>query len=149
MEIIEEQFGLASESIPYIARNVVSRDVILLKALVENLCLGGRNKLNLCEYLEMWANILNRGVPYQVLPFAQLIDRLGKKTALNILKEYGQAPVILKVLADETSIKREFMKVTGISSTLSQRILDKRKELIMNLQKKIKLWGTFSFSQDS
>jgi replicative superfamily II helicase len=148
LEKIEEQLGLASESIPYISGNVVSRDLILLRALIENLCLGDRNKLKLCEYLEMWSNILNRGVPYQVLPFAQLIDRLGRKTALNIQKEYGSAPEILKVLADETSIKKEFMKVTGISSTLSQRILEKRRELIMNLQKKIELWGTFSFSQN-
>ena len=92
----------------------------------------------------MCANVLKRGVPYQGLPFTQLIDRLGRRTALNILERYPSAPEILKILSDETSIKKELMKVPGIANTLSQRILEKRKELIMNLQKKIKLCGTFT-----
>lgn len=146
LEKIEKEFGLEPDSIPYIAANVVSKDLILLKELVGHQCMGDRDKLNFCDYLAMCANITRRGVPYHVLPFVELIDRLGRKAALNILEKYVSEREILKVLGDEKSTSKEFIAIDRIGKTLSQRIIEKRKELIINLQKKIKLWGTFSFS---
>ena len=143
---IEDEFGLEPDSIPYIATNVVSQDLILLKRLVEHQCLGDRSKLNFCDYLEMCANIMRRGVPYQVLPFVELIDRMSRNAAQNILKKYGSEREILKVLGDEKRTSKEFIALDGIGKTLSQRIIEKRKELIANLQKKITLLGTFSSS---
>lgn len=146
LEKIEKEFGLEPDSIPYVAKNVVSQDLILLKELVEHQCIGDRDKLNFCDYLAMCANIMRKGVPYQVLPFVELIDRLGRKAALNILRKYASVPEILKVLGDKQRTSKEFISLSGIGKTLSQRIIEKRVELIANLQKKIKLWGTFSFS---
>jgi len=144
LEKIEETFGLEADSIPYIADNMVSQDLILLKKLVEHQCMGDRNKLNLCDFLEMYANITRRGVPYQVLPFVELIDRMRRNAALKILEEYGSERELLKVLADEKRTSEEFIAIEGIGKTFSQRIIEKRKDLIANLQRKITLWGTFS-----
>lgn len=141
---IEEEFGLEPDSLPYIATNVVYRDLILLTALIEHQCMGDRDKMNFCRFLEMCANITKRGIPYQVLPFAELISRFRRDAAANILRKYGSAVEILRVLKDEQRTKREFITIDGIGSILSQRILKKRKELIENLQRKITLWGTFS-----
>lgn len=141
---IEEEFGLEADSLPYIAANVLYQDLILLTALIENLCLGNRDKMNFCGFLEMCANITKRGIPYQVLPFAELISRFRRHAAGNILRKYGSAVEILKVLGDEQRTKKEFITIEGIGNILSQRIVEKRKELIENLQKKITLWGTFS-----
>jgi len=144
LEKIEAEFGLQPDSIPYIATRVVSRDLILLKELVRSQCMGDRDKMQFCDYLEMCANITTRGVPHLVLPFVELIDRLGRKAALNILNKYGSTPALLKLLGDEQRTTKEFITIDGIGKTLSQRIIEKRMELMLNLQKKIMLWGTFS-----
>jgi len=144
LETIEKDYGLEPDPIPYIATNVVSHDLVLLTKLVERQCLGDREKISFCRFMEMCANMIKRGVPYQVLPFVELIDRLGRKVAMRILEEYGSAVEILKVLKDEKRTSKEFLGIEGIAKTLNQRIIAKRVELIANLQSKITLWGTFS-----
>jgi len=144
LETIEKDYGLEPDSIPYIATNVVSHDLVLLTRLVERQCLGDRDKISFCRFMEMCANMIKRGVPYQVLPFVEVIDRLGRKVEMRILEEYGSAVEILKVLKDEKRTSKEFLGIEGIAKTLNQRIIAKRVELIANLQSKITLWGTFS-----
>jgi hypothetical protein len=107
---------------------------------------GDRDKLRFCDYLVMYANIVKRGVPYQILPFIELVDRLGRKAALNIWKQYNSIEKLLRVLKDEKRTSKEFIEIPRIGKTFSGKIIEKRKELIMNLQKKHKLWITFSLS---
>jgi superfamily II DNA/RNA helicase len=146
LEMIQEEFGLEPDSIPYIADKIVSQDLILLNELVKQQCMEDHDKLNFCDYLEMCANIMRKGVPFQVLPFIELIDRFRRKSALSILEKYGSKEKLLRVLGDKERTSREFVLIKGIGKTFSQRIIENREELIVNLQKKIKLWGTFSFS---
>jgi Holliday junction resolvasome RuvABC DNA-binding subunit len=76
----------------------------------------------------------------------ELIDRLGRKTALKILYRYGSAKEILRVLSDEKRTEKEFREIEGIGKIMGQRIIDERKGLIANLQTKIILSGTYTFS---
>lgn len=146
LEKIEHEYSLEPDSIPYIATNVVSQDLFLLAKLIRQQCMGDRDKLRFCDYLVMYANIVKRGVPYQILPFIELVDRLGRKAALNIWKQYNSIEKLLRVLKDEKRTSKEFIEIPRIGKTFSGKIIEKRKELIMNLQKKHKLWITFSLS---
>jgi replicative superfamily II helicase len=143
LEKIEQEFGLEPDGIPY-ACQTVYQDLSLLAKLVRKQCMGDHDKVEFCNFLELSASSLKRGLPYQVLPFAELIDRLGRKTALKILYKYDSAKEILKVLSDEKRTEREFREIEGIGKIMGQRIIDERKGLIANLQRKITLWGTFS-----
>lgn len=144
LEKIEGEYGLEPDSVPYVAVNLVSKDLILLRKLIKHQCLEDRDKLSFCDYLEICANIMKRGVPYQVLPFIELVDRLGRKKAFRIWEKYGSKEELLKVLGDESRTAEEFKMIKGIGNTLSQRIIEKREQLIRNLQKKITVCGTFS-----
>lgn len=145
LEKIEQEFGLEPDGIPYICQTVY-QDLNLLAELVRKQCMGDHDKVNFCNFLEMSASSLKRGLPFQVLPFAELIDRLGRKTALKILYSYGSAREILKVLSDEKRTEKEFREIEGIGKIMGQRIIDERKGLIANLQTKITLSGTYTFS---
>lgn len=145
LEEIENEYGLEPDSVRYLAVNVVAQDLFLLKKLVEHQSMGEREKVNFCNYLELFASIMKKGVPYEVLPFVELIERLGRRTALNILKRYPSDVELLRVLSDEGRVKDEFRSIDGIGSVLHQRIMDRRQNLIENLQRKITLWGTFNF----
>ena len=145
LEKIEEEFGIEPDAVPYVSETV-SGDLFLLGKLIAKQCMGDRDKLNFCDFLEMCASMIKKGLPYQVLPFAEIIERLGRKTALRILQKYGSGSEVLKVLADEKQTEKEFKEIDGIGKILGQRIVDKRKELIRNLQRKITLWGTFASS---
>lgn len=143
LEKIEQEFGLEPDGIPYTCQ-AVYQDLNLLAKLIRKQCMSDHDKINFCNFLEMSANSMKKGLPYQVLPFSELIDRLGRKTALKILYKYGSASEILKLLSDEKRTQKEFRELDGIGKIMEQRIVDKRKELIANLQMKITLWGTFS-----
>jgi replicative superfamily II helicase len=145
LEKIEQEFGLEPDGIPYTCQTVY-QDLNLLAKLIRKQCMGDHDKVNFCNFLEMSASSLKRGLPYQVLPFAELIDRLGRKTALKILYRYGSAKEILRVLSDEKRTEKEFREIEGIGKIMGQRIIDERKGLIVNLQTKITLSGTYTFS---
>jgi len=145
LEKIEQEFGLEPDGIPYTCQTVY-QDLNLLAKLTRKQCMGDHDKVNFCNFLEMSASSLKRGLPYQVLPFAELIDRLGRKTALKILYRYGSAKEILRVLSDEKRTEKEFREIEGIGKIMGQRIIDERKGLIVNLQTKITLSGTYTFS---
>jgi len=145
LEKIENEFGIEPDSIPYVS-GTVSQDLSLLGKLIVKQCMGDREKLNFSDFLEMSASVVKEGLPYQVLPFGELIDRLSRKTALRILEKYGSGSEVLKTLAEETRTEKEFREIEGIGRVLGQRIIDKRKELIANLQRKITLWGTYTSS---
>lgn len=145
LEEIENQYGVEPDSVRYLAVNVVAQDLFLLKKLIEHQSMGEREKIDFCNYLELFASIMKKGVPYEVLPFVELIERLGRKTALNILKRYPSNVELLRVLSDEGRVKDEFRSISGIGDVLHQRIIDRRQDLIGNLQGKITLWGTFNF----
>jgi len=145
LEKIEEEFGIEPDGIPY-ASETISNELVLLGKLIDNQCMGDRDKLNFCDFLGICASTIKRGLPHHVLPFPELIDRLGRKTAMKVAQKYGSGSEILRVLADEKLVEKEFREIEGIGRTLGQRIVDKRKELIVNLQRKITLWGTFSSS---
>jgi len=147
LEEIQTEYGLEVDSIPYVAANLVCRDLILLKDLVQFQCMQDSEKLSFCDYLEMAANIMKKGVPYQVLAFTELVERLGRRTALNIFEKYGSETELLKVLRDKKRTREEFPRIEGIGATLSDRILENREDLLLSLQKKITLWGTFSTPQ--
>jgi replicative superfamily II helicase len=145
LEEIEQEFGLEPDGVPYICQTVY-QDLNLLAKLIRKQCMGDHDKVNFCNFLEMSASSLKRGLPFQVLPFAELIERLGRKTALKILHRYGSAREILRVLSDENRTQKEFREIEGIGKIMGQRIIDERKGLIANLQTKITLWGTYTFS---
>jgi replicative superfamily II helicase len=144
LEAIQEEYGLEVDSIPYFAQTYVSNDLTVIKDLVTHQCMQESEKLTFCEYLEMASSIMDKGVPYQVLPFTELVERLGRRVALNILAKYGSEKELLKVLGDEKRTSDEFGKIDGIGKTLSGRIVEKRVDLQSSLQKKTKLWGTFN-----
>jgi replicative superfamily II helicase len=145
LERIEKEFGLEPDSIPYTCQTVY-QDLNLLAKLVRKQCMGDHDKVNFCNFVEMSANSIKRGLPCQVLPFVELIERLGRKTALRILYRYGSAREILRVLSDEKRTEKEFKEIEGIGKIMGQRIIDERKGLIVNLQTKITLSGTYTFS---
>jgi superfamily II DNA/RNA helicase len=144
LEKIQEDYGLEVDSIPYIAQTYVSKDLTVIKDLVTHQCMQDSEKLTFCDYLEMASSIMDKGVPYQVLPFTEIVERLGRRVALNILDKYGTERELLKVLGDEKRTAEEFDKIDGIGKTLSARIIEKRIDLQSSLQKKTKLWGTFN-----
>jgi hypothetical protein len=144
LEKIEKEYGIESDSVPY-AADFISQQLVLLAKLITKQSMGSSELQNFSDFLEISASVIKKGLPFQVLPFGELIERLGRKTALNILEKYHSEQELLKVLSDESRTEKEFRDVDGIGRVLGQRIVEKRKELIANLQRKITLWGTYNF----
>lgn len=144
LEEIEVDWGLYVDSIPYLTKNVVPRDFHLLARLIEQQSMGDRAMLKLCEYLVLFSMIIEKGVPFHVLPFVETIDGIGQRVALKISKRYSDAPSILRILSNPNTLIQELPKIEGIGTTLTKRVLEKRKDLISNLQKKTTSWGTFT-----
>jgi len=134
----EEEFGIEPDAVPYVSETV-SHDLVLLGKLIAKQCMADRDKLDFRDFLEICGSTIKRGLPCHVLPFAELIERLGRKTALRILKKYGSGSEVLKALTNEKQTEKEFKEIEGIGKILGQRIIDRRKELIVNLQRKITL----------
>jgi hypothetical protein len=144
LEKIENNYGIESDAIPYFS-NIIAQDLVLLGKLITKQSMGNSDLQNFSDFLEISSSVIKKGLPYQVLPFGELIERLGRKTALNILEKYRSEQELLKVLSDESRTEKEFKEIEGIAKILGQRIIEKRKELIANLQRKITLWGTYNF----
>lgn len=144
LEKIEEDCGIEPDSVPYVS-GAVSQDFVLLGKLVRKQCMGDPGQLKFCELLEMCGSMMKRGIPYHGLPFAELIDRIGRKKAMAILRKYGTEREVLKALADQKRTEKEFREIEGIGKKLAQRIVEKRKNLFANLQRKIELWGTYNY----
>ncbi len=143
LEKIEKDFGIESDSVPF-AAGMVSQQLSLLAKLIVHQSMGSIELQNFSDFLEISASVIKKGLPYQVLPFGELIERLGRKTALNILTKYRSEQELLRVLSDESRTEKEFKDIEGIGKVLGQRIVEKRKDLIANMQRKITLWGTYN-----
>lgn len=144
LDEIEGDYGLYVDSVPYLASNVVSRDFHLLARLIEKQSMGDKEKLKLCEYLDLFSKTIEKGLPYCVLPLVETIDGIGQRIALRILEKYNNAPSVLKMLSKPEKVRQELPKIEGIGKILTDRVVEKRKDLIANLQKKITCWGNFT-----
>jgi len=146
LDRIENDYGLFVDSIPYLASNVVSQDFHLLARLIERQSMGDKEKTNLSEYLDLFSEVIKNGVPYRVLPFVEIVDGIGQKIALKISEKYTDAPKILAMLSDPDRIRKELPEIEGIGRTLTDRVVENQTDLIAGLQKKITLWGDFTFT---
>jgi len=108
--------------------------------------MGDKEKTNLSEYLDLFSEVIKNGVPYRVLPFVEIVDGIGQKIALKISEKYTDAPKILAMLSDPDRIRKELPEIEGIGRTLTDRVVENQTDLIAGLQKKITLWGDFTFT---